>query len=338
MNHTIKKILIIQTAFIGDVILATSFVELVRKLFPNHKIHVLVRKGNEEILEGNPSIYHILTWNKGSGFKKFKGFLRLIFKIRREEYDFLFNLQRFSSSTLLTLLSRAKKTIGFDSHPLSVFFHHRIPHRIPHPTPDGFFHETQRNALLLKSVFPDFSIPKAKEIRPRLFFSSKDHKKVQELNLSSPYFVLAPTSVWATKKWSPEGWKELICVLLSKGQVLIIGSSQDLSYTAQFNPLGVSNLCGRLSLKQSALVMEKSAWAFVQDSAALHLASAVNVKTTAFFCSTVPDFGFFPLSDDSKVVQLSPRLDCMPCGIHGKKSCPLEHFRCSLDLKFKSLS
>jgi heptosyltransferase-2 len=70
---------------------------------------------------------------------------------------------------------------------------------------------------------------------------------------------------------------------------------------------------------------------YVNDSAPLHLASSVNAPVTAFFCSTVPAFGFGPLSDQSKVIEVK-ELYCKPCGLHGYKSCPEGHFKCGLEI------
>ena len=77
---------------------------------------------------------------------------------------------------------------------------------------------------------------------------------------------------------------------------------------------------------------------FVNDSAPMHLASSVNAKTTAIFCSTVPEFGFGPLSDLSQVVEIKEKLKCRPCGLHGKKACPEGHFKCGFEIETKALT
>jgi heptosyltransferase-2 len=74
--------------------------------------------------------------------------------------------------------------------------------------------------------------------------------------------------------------------------------------------------------------MRDAAMNFVNDSAPMHFSSAMNAPTTAFYCSTIPEFGFGPLSDRSRIVESNEDLACRPCGLHGKKSCPLGHFKC----------
>lgn len=68
---------------------------------------------------------------------------------------------------------------------------------------------------------------------------------------------------------------------------------------------------------------------YVNDSAPMHLCSAVNAPVTAIYCSTIPEFGFGPLSDNSHILQTKEKLSCRPCGLHGFKSCPEKHFKCA---------
>jgi len=83
------------------------------------------------------------------------------------------------------------------------------------------------------------------------------------------------------------------------------------------------------SLLQSAALMKGAIMNYVNDSAPLHLASAMNAPVTAVFLSTVPQFGFTPLSDNSSVCETSLDLPCRPCGLHGKGACPEGHFKCA---------
>jgi heptosyltransferase-2 len=102
----------------------------------------------------------------------------------------------------------------------------------------------------------------------------------------------------------------------------------------------VVNLAGKLSLLQSAALMRDAAMSYVNDSAPLHLASAMNAPTTCIFCSTVPAFGFGPLADNACIVEPAEPLECRPCGLHGFRKCPQQHFRCakSIDVGGKILS
>ena len=67
------------------------------------------------------------------------------------------------------------------------------------------------------------------------------------------------------------------------------------------------------------------------DSAPLHLASAMATPTVALFGPTVPTFGFGPLAPRHRVMETTG-LDCRPCHAHGPATCPLGHFKCMRDL------
>jgi len=83
--------------------------------------------------------------------------------------------------------------------------------------------------------------------------------------------------------------------------------------------------------------MEGALMNYMNDSAPMHLASAMNAPTTAIFCSTIPAFGFGPLADDRTVIESDQKLTCRPCGIHGSKDCPEKHFDCAEKIPVKSL-
>lgn len=331
-----KKRLIIQTAFIGDVILATGMIEYLKKKYPNDQIDFLLRRGNEKLLENNPHIGKVLIWEKKQN--KIKSLLSLIVKVRKERYDAIFNIQRFFNSGLITAFSRAKLKIGFHANPLSMFFHKKVFHKIPYPHQGGHLHEVQRNFLLLQAENSELTIPKKEELRPVLYFSKEDQEVITKLSLPSEYFVMAPSSVWYTKQWHLDKWKELIHSLPVATPIYLLGAPSDNNYVSKLVlDDRCINLCGKLSLPQSAMLMKNAKRVFVNDSAPLHLASSVNAKTTAIFCSTVPEFGYGPLSEDSHLTQLNPRLECMPCGLHGHKDCPRGHFKCAMDIDVQNV-
>ncbi len=319
------KILVIQTAFIGDVILATPVLLALKRQHPQAEIDVLVRKGNESLLTNFPGLNQVITWDKKRD--KTRNLLGLIKEIRGRRYDTVINLQRFGATGLLTALSGAPQRIGFDKNPFSLFFTRKVQHAIA----SASLHETQRNLQLLSNT------PETTPTRPQLFPSASDVEKVKPLQ-SHPYYCIAPTSVWFTKQVPAEKWLELIRHIRTRhsdAKIYLLGGPDDgMASEAIRSKSGdslVENLCGKLSFLQTAALMQNADWNFVNDSAPLHIASAMNAPVTAYFCSTTPDFGFGPLSDKSKTVQVNG-LACRPCGLHGYKKCPKGHFQCALHL------
>jgi lipopolysaccharide heptosyltransferase II len=336
MAHTeSKNILIIQTAFIGDTILASQFARAVKDEFPDHQIHFFLRKGNESVIQGLSSVHKTWVWDKAGG--KTRNLLRLIGELRKTHFDYVFNLHRHFNSGLVSALMKSPQKIGFRQNPLSFFLTHKLDHKIPHHPEDNekvTWHEVQRNLQLLQAVKPEITIEDdSKLYRPELPITEKNREKISQY-ITEEYFVLAPASVWFTKAWSEEKYRALVKSLSAKGEVYLIGAPQDAALCDRIgNDISrVSNLCGKLNLLDSAALMEKAKRVFVNDSAPLHLASCVNAKTTAIFCSTVPAFGYTPLAQDSIVIDVGNSLDCRPCGLHGHNKCPLGHFKCSWDI------
>ncbi len=313
-----KRILIIQTAFIGDVILATPLIEKLNQHYPDAKIDFLLRKGNENLLKEHPKLNKIIVWKKKE--KKYRNLIRIIRIIRRKEYDAVINVQRFFASGFITLFSGAKEKIGFAKNPLSFFFDHKIPHKL------NGSHETNRNLSLI------YHLCDIKYKGPKLYPRKQDYAAIEKFQ-GLPYLCVAPTSVWATKQFPLVKWIELILSFEDDWIIYLLGGPEDFEHCEEIRLSterpNVVNLAGKLNLLSSAALMQSAEMNYVNDSAPMHMASAMGASSNAIFCSTVPSFGFGPLGIDSKVIQTKKPLACRPCGLHGKKSCPLAHFDCA---------
>lgn len=325
-----SKFLIIQTAFIGDVVLATAVAEKLHQHYPNSSIAMLVRKGNEGLLAGHPFIGKVWIWDKKKN--KLRNLLKLAQQIRAGKYDEVINLQRFFSSGLLTVLSGAKIKRGFNKNPLSAFFTVAREHIM---TKDGVYHETERNQQLIADITDDTAA------MPRLYPAAADKEKIAPLQ-HGLYICCAPASVWFTKQYPEEHWISFLRKLPPGLKIYLLGGTGDKILCERIirgsgNPNAV-NLCGTLSFLESAALMEAATMNYVNDSAPMHFASAVNAPVTAIFCSTVTNFGFGPLSDKSHIVQIDYSLYCRPCGLHGYKSCPQKHFKCAHDIPHHRLT
>ncbi|MDX1349446.1 MAG: glycosyltransferase family 9 protein [Putridiphycobacter sp.] len=329
MNTSFQKILIIQTAFIGDVILATSLVESLVREFPKAKMDMLVRKGNDHLIQNNPHINEVLIWNKQD--KKYRSLFQLVKKIKKSKYDLVINTQRFGATGLLTALSGAKVTSGFKKNPFSFKFSHSIEHNL-----SSGLHEVERNQLLIASITDEVAR------KPKLYPSIDDYDFVKQFQLGD-YVCMAPASVWFTKQLPKQKWLELIQQYKSSNMfVYLLGGPNDVINNdyiqASAFQNNVVNLAGKLSFLESAALMASAKMNYVNDSGPLHMASAMNAPVTAFFCSTIPAFGFGPLSDNAQVIEVKATLNCRPCGIHGFKACPKKHFKCGHDIEIPVIS
>jgi heptosyltransferase II len=323
-----QSFLIIQTAFIGDVILATALIEKLRKSYPGSSIDFLLRKGNEPLLLGNPHLREVIIWDKKKG--KFKNLLKLTDYVRSKKYDCVVNAHRFASSGLITAFSGATIKTGFDKNPWSFLFTHRIKHDL-----ESNLHEIDRNQKLIESITD------SKRDLPVLYPAQNDFEKVNVFQ-TRRYVCIAPTSVWFTKQFPARQWIDFLNSMKNRvDAVYLVGAPGDHSVCEEIKSQTINNnvinLAGKLSFLESAALMKGAMMNFVNDSAPMHLASAMNAPVTAIFCSTVPSFGFGPLSEKSFIIQSVEKLDCRPCGLHGYKKCPQGHFKCATTISVQSL-
>ena len=322
-----QKFLVIQTAFIGDVVLSTAIAEKLSRYFPGAQIDYLVRKGNEQLLRHNPHIFEVLVWDKRKDKKK--NLFRLLKKIRKTKYDKVINLQRYFSTGLLTAFSGAKEKIGFKSNPLSGLFDQKVIHTMG----DGR-HEVERNNDLIKAFTDDAFT------RPKLYPSQNDMETIQGL-LGYNFITMTPSSVWFTKKYPEEKWVDLMNSIDPAINIYLLGGPDNVDECIRLASVsthpGITVLAGKLGFLQSAALMKEAVMNYTNDSAPLHFASAVNAPVTSIFCSTVPAFGYTPISDRSFIVETKLKIDCRPCGTHGYRKCPLGHFNCARTIENSQL-
>ena len=306
----------------------TALLEYLHQTAPNAPVDVLVRRGNEGLLAGHPHVRRVLIWDKKH--RKYAALWDLLGQIRTAKYGRVVTLQRFASTGFLTAFSGAPARIGFAKNPLSRFFTRRVPHVIGDGT-----HEVERNLALL-----DASL-NSSLIRPRLYPTAVDEAAVAPYVAGDSYVCLAPTSVWFTKQYPEEKWLELLATLPAGLRVYLLGGPPDVAacerLAAASGRENVVSIAGKIGLLASAALMRGAVMNYVNDSAPMHLCSAVDAPVTAVFCSTVPAFGFGPLSSASFVVETKEKLDCRPCGLHGHAACPRGHFRCAYGIEVGQL-
>jgi len=325
-NAMARKVLFIQTAFLGDVVLATSALESWHAAHPEDRVDVLVRKPMDELFENHPWLNRTLAWDKRPRVKG-KEWRKLVREVRKSRYDIVINLHRHASSGILTALSMAPLRVGYANNPLAWRFTHRIPHRWGDGT-----HEVDRHFELLAPFLPE----KAVAQEPSLFPQPEHVAEAHQLDAEGAVLVM-PGSQWATKAW-PEGQ---FAKFLDETQqrVLLMGSPGESPLCKRLaeGRGHVTNAAGKVSLLGMVAAVGMARAVVANDSAPLHVASAMNTPTVALFASTVPRFGFGPRSSSHAVVEAASELACRPCGMHGRKRCPEGHFRCGWELSVASV-
>jgi heptosyltransferase-2 len=327
LNHSFNKILVVQTAFLGDVVLTLPLIQCIKKNYPEASIEVVVVPAAANLLENHPAVSAILAFDKRGTDKGMKGFLRLRKRLAANQYDVAFVPHRSLRSALLARLADIPVRIGFDRSSGSHFFNHIVRYRAE-------LHEIERNLSLLDP----FGAARLGRELPSIYPSSSDCATIDQLlhecriGETKGVIAIAPGTIWNTKRWIKERFAEVGKTMSGRGYaVALIGSREDRELCEEIRQLSggtnVVNSAGMLTLRQSAELIRRSRVLLSNDSAPMHIAVAVRTPVIAIFGATVPEFGFGPYGERDVVVQTTP-LACRPCSIHGTKECPIKTFDC----------
>jgi len=312
------KIVIWQTAFLGDLILTTPLVSSLRALYPNSFIALISKPFGKEVFKNNPYLDQLIIFDK-----KKQSTFSLIKQLKNAKFDVAISPHRSHRASYSLFLAKIPERIGFDKAGFSFLYTKKAKH-----TFDGT-HEIDRNFRLLE-LLPNFNQSKLQKY-PQLFLTEEENQFYKNFSLKEKdYIVIAPGSKWQTKKWIEEGFAEVIKRLSKEFQIVLIGGKEDIQ-TAEKILLSVKinniiNLTGKTNLRQSFSIIKNAKALISNDSAPVHMAVAFNTPVVDIYGPTTTDLGFYPYRNGI-VVEIKD-LPCRPCGLHGHNKCPEKHFKC----------
>jgi len=316
--------LIVQTSFLGDMVLTTPLIAYLAKRGP---VDVVCTPAASALIANHPAVREAIVYDKRGADRGVGGMVRMAAQLRARAYDSAYFAQGSVRSGAIGALARIPDRVGFSTSAGRRFYTMRIP-----PV-DNTHHAARLLALGSRDPAREWS---REELRPHLYPGHAERTAVDEVLGNAAYgerlIALAPGSVWATKRWPY--YSELAHALSSLGRIVIVGASGDRELATAI--VGATHgqavdATGRLSLLASAELIGRAALLVTNDSAPLHLGSAMNTPTLAIFGPTVPEFGFGPLADRSVVAGVDS-LACRPCDRHGPQKCPLGHWRCMREI------
>ena len=309
--------LVIQTAFLGDVVLTIPLLEV---LAARHgPVDVVTTPVAATLIETHPAVRRVVRYDKKGKDRGILRFLALAAELRRQRYARAYLPHQSWRSAVLALLSRSPERIGFAESPAGVTYTERRPR-------PKIGHESVRLLHLVED---------APTLRPfRLALTEGDRGRAAEwlskAGVPSRFVAVAPGSIWGTKRWPY--FAELAAQL--KLPVVAIGGTDDATLCGAVEaaaPGRAFSSAGALSLRESAALIERAAVLVTNDSAPLHLATGVGTPIVAVFGPTIPGFGFGPTGAGDAIVE-HPAMPCRPCSSHGPQVCPLGHHRCMREL------
>ncbi|MCX7877368.1 MAG: glycosyltransferase family 9 protein [Ignavibacteria bacterium] len=321
---SISRILVIQTAYLGDVVLSLPMIQTIKNHLTEAEIDYLCIPATSGVLKNNPNIRDVIIYDKKDSDQIDK-FIEVLSQIRERNYDVVISPHRSARSALLSYYSEARIRIGFDRNSLSFLYTDKVNYKVNQ-------HEIVRNnnlAELLLGKYAGISNIQSHQ-KAEIFPSDTDRDYVQGILQHKNFIVLAPCSKWFTKQLTPEKSAELISKLQQEGfNVVLIGSEDDVSYSGELEKITDNrflNLSGKLSPLQAYYTISISEALITVDSASQHLGAAAGVPIILIYGSTDRSFGFYPLTGEYRICEV--QLECRPCTDHGRMSCPEKHFRC----------
>lgn len=322
-----SAVAIVQTAFIGDVVLATPLFEASRTARPSDRIIGVVRAGCDNLLGNNPFVDEVIVWDKHGHDRGPGGLVRIARLLRERSVDTALIPHRSLRTSLALYLSGARTRIGFAKGGGSLLHSVCISYR-------PGIHEVERNLMLVRAAGWN-----ADGFAPKIFPDEQDRSIVDDIvGNFGPYCVFAPCSVWATKRWPVESYIQVGSAIVGKGVQVVVSGGPDDSISCTSIAAGVPgafDTCGLLSLRQSAELYRRSRFVLTGDTAPQHIAAAMGTWVFALFGPTVRDFGFWPYSERGVVIE--ENVECRPCGVHGHRECPDRTYRCMKSLTHKKV-
>lgn len=308
----------VQTAFLGDVVLTTPLLAILAKL--HGPVDVLVRPEAAPLLETLPAVREVIRYDKRGRERGLAAWLRLARRVAGRRYQRAYLPHRSLRSAGLVRWAGIPERIGFDDAAAAWLYTRRV-------TRSRGLHESER---LLALAGPRPLVPPPIQLVLTEDDRAEGYAWLAARGIGDGFVAMAPGSVWATKRWT--GYPELVKLL--KGRIVVVGGAEDAARAQELvdaAPDRVVSAAGALSLRVSAAVIERAGVLVTNDSAPLHFASAVGTPTVAIFGPTVPAFGFGPLAPRSAIVERTD-LSCRPCSDHGPERCPLGHHRCMREI------
>ncbi len=324
---------VLQTSFLGDMVLTTPLLERLAREGP---VHVVATPANAGVLAHHPAVASVIVFDKRRSDAGWRGFARIAARLRGLGATRAYLAQGSMRTAALALMARIPERIGFDRSAGRLLYTRRVPYRTD-------WHHAAR-LWSLASLASTPSAESAPVLRPSLYPGVDDEAQVDTLlqhagvAAHTPLIALAPGSVWATKRWPhyPDLAAELLhrMTTLPDGvRIVVIGAASDAPLATAISErvaattgMPVIDATGALSLLGSAALLARCRVLVTNDSAPLHLASAMNTPTVALFGPTVPALGFGPLAERQAVMGV--HLPCRPCHAHGPQQCPLGHWDC----------
>ena len=282
------KILIIHTAFIGDIVLSTPLIQKLKDLYPKSEIDYLTLPTNQSVLYNNPNLNEVILYDKKGKDKGIKGFLKVLKILKQKKYDYAVIPHRFIKSILLAKLAKIPDIVGFDVATGSSLLDKKVHY-------DMKKHEVER---LLNLVGYE-----GKKIPVRIYPAKENFVKIEKMLKNSGYtgkkeqklILVAPGSQRPEKMWPIEKYRKVIQKLKKNENELPLNFEKDKN---------VIDFRGEISLVEFGALISKADVVVGNDSSPIHIASGFEKPfVIGIFGPGKRSLGFFPWTEKSNVIE-----------------------------------
>ncbi len=328
LNNSKERILVIQTAFLGDALLTLPMLEKLKQKYSSAILDVLAIPATREIFSASSYIDNVIVMDKKGKQKGLRALNKFIRELRKYSYTKIYSPHRSFRSAYITLKLGVRDSYGFDNSNFKYAYKHLIRY-------EQKYHEVQRNLLLIGENIRGESW----KVIPSISFNKEMNKNVNNIllenHIQENFIAIAPGSVWETKKYPKEKYIEVIKLLSGYDEhFVLIGSSEDVKLCDDISSSAgstVKSLAGKFSVIETIFFLKSAKLLISNDSAPTHMGMCADIPVLTIFCSTVPEFGFYAYNKKSSFLSYDD-LECKPCGIHGYRECPIGTFDCANNL------
>ncbi|MFA6318539.1 MAG: glycosyltransferase family 9 protein [Elusimicrobiota bacterium] len=316
------RVLVIQTAFLGDCLLTLPLLRELKALCPASRVAVLTTERTEEVFAGSPWVDETIVDRKRGEHAGFFGALSMAALLRERRFDCAVIPHRSLRSAFLAWLAGIRERIGFSTSAGSFLLTRRVPFA-------WHMHDLERNLGLLLPFQADLKLrpDESRYLDPQAGDAAAKRLASAGIGPGDRVAAVHPGSTWPTKKWFESRFRDLCRGLIADGvKVVIVGGAADRGLCARLAAdSGAADLSGG-PLSELKSLMARLSLFVTNDSGPMHVAAASGVPTLAIFGPTTRELGFFPYGPGHRVLEVD--LDCRPCALHGGRSCPRGHFLC----------
>jgi len=313
--------LVLRFSAVGDVLLTAGVLTALKRAWPNTRIVYVTKLGLVPLVADHPAVDAVVGLAPGESLGAFRA------RLKHQAPDAVLDLHDKLRSQWLRLTVGAARKAVWHKRPFWAGLCARLGlsrYRATSLIAERY-HDAVEQLVGAKVEPGPLSYHPNEASRGRVAALLAEFK----LDSSTPVIGMAPGSMWETKRWPPEHFAALARFARAQGyQVLLSGSQPEAVVTrAVAEASGAIDLAGRVSLADLGAFIERCRAFVANDSGPMHLARALGVPTLALFGSTDP--GQFDFKGHAL---LYANLECSPCSLYGRRTCPKGHFRCMREL------